>query len=224
MVVPGAEQQGEDPMAAITMSRQFGAGGRSLGEKLCERFGFHLVDELVIDELARKAKLKGDWLTAMEKEASSTLLGLLSNVVSSGHFLKTPAAPGEEFERQKYKDFLRRIMSAMANEGGYVLLGRGSQFVLSKHPKVFRILLVAEYEDRVKFMVQRYHLSEDEAKKIIKEKETQRTAVATKIFGADIDDPKLYHIVLNTSLIPFDWAVDFAGDIFARFRKELGEG
>jgi len=138
--------------------------------------------------------------------------------------LKTPAAPGEEFERQKYKDFLRRIMSAMANEGGYVLLGRGAQFVLRKHPKVFRILLVAEYEDRVKFMVQRYHLSVDEANKIIKEKETQRTAVATKIFGADIDDPKLYHIVLNTSLIPFDWAVDFAGDIFARFRKELGEG
>jgi cytidylate kinase len=210
-------------MAVITISRQFGAGGRTLGEKLCERFGFRLVDELVIDELARKAKLKGDWLTAMEKEASSTLLGLLSSMVSSGHFLKTPAAPGEEFERQKYKDFLRRIMSAMANEGGYILLGRGSQFVLRKHPKVFRILLVAEYEDRVKFMVQRYHLSEDEAKKIIREKETQRAAVATKIFGADIDDPKFYHIALNTSLIPFDWAVECAGDLFSRFRKDLGE-
>jgi cytidylate kinase len=210
-------------MAAITISRQFGAGGRTLGERLCDRFGFHLVDELVIDELARKAKVKGDWLTAMEKEASSTLLGLLSSMISSGHFLKTPAAPGEEFERQKYKDFLRRIMSAMANEGGYVLLGRGSQLVLRKHPKVFRILLVAEYEDRVKFMVQRYHLSEDEAKKIIKEKETQRAAVATKIFGADIDDPKLYHIVLNTSLIPFDRAVEAAGDLFFRFRKDLGE-
>jgi len=210
-------------MAAITISRQFGAGGRTLGERLCDQFGFHLVDELVIDELARKAKVKGDWLTAMEKEASSTLLGLLSSMVSSGHFLKTPAAPGEEFERQKYKDFLRRIMSAMANEGGYILLGRGSQFVLRKHPKVFRILLVAEYEDRVKFMVQRYHLSEDEAKKIIKEKETQRAAVATKIFGADIDDPKLYHIVLNTSLIPFDRAVEAAGDLFSRFRKDLGE-
>jgi cytidylate kinase len=210
-------------MAAITISRQFGAGGRTLGERLCDQFGFHLVDELVIDELARKAKVKGDWLTAIEKEASSTLLGLLSSMVSSGHFLKTPAAPGEEFERQKYKDFLRRIMSAMANEGGYILLGRGSQFVLRKHPKVFRILLVAEYEDRVKFMVQRYHLSEDEAKKIIKEKENQRAAVATKIFGAEIDDPKLYHIVLNTSLIPFDRAVEAAGDLFSRFRKDLGE-
>jgi len=210
-------------MAAITISRQFGAGGRTLGERLCDRFKFRLVDEFVIDELARKAKLKGDWLTAMEKEASSTLLSLLSNIVSSGLMYRTPTAPGENFERKKYKDFLRRIMTAMANEGGYVLLGRGSQIVLQDHPKVLRILLVAEYQDRVKFMVQRYRLSEDEAKKIIKEKETQRAAVASNIFGADIDDPNLYHLVLNTSLIPFDWAVEFVGDFFARFRKEFGE-
>jgi len=211
-------------VAAITISRQFGAGGRTLGERLCERFGFHLVDEFVIDELARKAKVKGDWLAAMEKEASSTLLRLISSIVSSGLIYRTPTAPGEDFERKKYKDFLRRVMTTMANEGGYVLLGRGAQIVLQDHPKVLRILLVAEYEDRVKFMVQRYHLSGEEAKKIIKEKETQRAAVATNIFGTDIDDPKLYHLALNMSRMPFDWAVDFAGDFFTRFRQGLGEG
>jgi cytidylate kinase len=210
-------------MAAITISRQFGAGGRTLGEKLCDRFKFRLVDEFVIDELARKAKLKGDWLTAMEKEASSTLLSLLSNIVSSGLLYRTPSAPGEDFERKKYKDFLRRVMTAMANEGGYILLGRGAQIVLRDNPKVLRILLVAEYEDRVKFMVQRYHLSEGEAKKIIKEKEGQRAAVATNIFGVDIDDPRIYHLVLNMSLVPFDWAVEVVGDFFVRFRKHLGE-
>ena len=66
-------------------------------------------------------------------------------------------------------------------------------------------------------------LSREEAEKIIKEKEGQREAVASKIFGSSIDDPKLYHIVLNTSLIPFDWAVETAGDLFSRFRKDLGE-
>jgi cytidylate kinase len=211
-------------MAAITISRQFGAGGRTLAEKLCKRFGFRLVDEFVIDELARKAKVKGDWLNAMEKEASSTLLGFISSIVSSGLIYKTPTAPGEEFERKKYIAFLRRIMTAMANEGGYVLLGRGAQLVLQSHPKVFQVLLVAEHEDRVRFMVKRYNLSDDEAKKIIKEKESQRAAVASKIFGADIDEPKLYHIVLNTSRVPFDWAVDSVGDLFSRFMERLDKG
>ena len=208
-------------MTVITISRQFGAGGRTLGEKLCERFGFHLVDEYVIDELARKAKVKGDWLTAMEKEASSTILGFISEILSSGILYKGPAAPGEGFERKKYMAFLDKVMTSMANEGGYVLLGRGAQLVLKNHPKVFHVLLVADYEDRIKFMGERYSLPGPEAEKIIKEKEKQRTAVATNIFGANIDDPKLYHIVLNTGRLPFDWAVDQVADLFSRFTKAV---
>jgi cytidylate kinase len=208
-------------MAVITISRQFGAGGRTLGEKLCERFGFHLVDEIVIDELARKAKVSGDWLTAIEKEASSKLLGLISSIVSSGFLYRTPSAPDEEFERNKYIAFLTRVMTSMANEGGYVLLGRGAQLVLKNHPKAFHVLLLANYEDRVKFVVERYSLPRPEAEKMIKEKERQRAAVASKIFGANIDDPKLYHIVLNTDRFPFDWAVDCVADLFSRFRKAV---
>jgi cytidylate kinase len=206
-------------MAVITISRQFGAGGRTLGERLCERFRFQLVDEHVIDELARKAKLSGDWLTAMEKQASSTLLGLISSIVSSGLLYRNPSAPDEEFERKKYIAFLSQVMTSMGNEGGYVLLGRGSQLVLKNHAKAFHVLLVAEYEDRVKFMVERYNLSRPEAEKIIKEKERQRAAVASNIFGSNIDDPSLYHIVLNTTLMPFDWALDCVADLFGRFVK-----
>jgi len=208
-------------MAVITISRQFGAGGRSLGEKLCERFGFHLVDEHVIDELARKAKVKGDWLTAMEKEASSTILGLISEIYSSGIFYKGPAAPGEGFERKKYIAFLTRIMTSMANEGGYVLLGRGAQLVLENHPKSFHVMLVADYEDRVKFMLERYSVPRPEAERIIKEKERQRAAVASNIFGVNIDNPNLYHLILNTGRLPFDWAVDCVAELFRRFMKAM---
>jgi cytidylate kinase len=210
-------------MAVVTISRQFGAGGRTLGERLCERFKFRLVDEIVIDELARKAKVSGDWLTAMEKEASNTLLGLIADIVSSGVLYKHPAAPDEEFERKKYVAFLTHIMTSMANEGGYVLLGRGAQLVLRSHPKAFHIFLVAEYEDRVKFMVGRYNLSRPEAEKIIKEKERQRAAVASKIFGVDIDNPRLYHIVLNTSRVPFDGGVEAVAGLLSRFMKEIGD-
>jgi cytidylate kinase len=208
-------------MAVITISRQFGAGGRTLGEKLCERFGFHLVDEHVIDELARKAKLSGDWLTAVEKQASSTFLGLISSIVSSGILYKGPAAPGEGFERKKYVAFLNKVMTSMANEGGYVLLGRGAQLVLKNHPKGFHVLLVADYEDRVKFMVERYSLSRSEAEKIIKEKERQRAAIASNIFGVNIDNPNLYHLILNTGRLPLDWTVDCLADVFRRFMKAV---
>jgi len=210
-------------MALVTISRQFGAGGRTLAERLCERFGFHLVDEYAIDEMARKAKVSGDWLTAIEKEATSTILGLISSIVSKGLIYKTPTVPGEGFERQKYIAFLETVMTPMANTGGYVLLGRGAQLVLKNHPKALHILLVAEYEDRVKFMITRYGLDRDEAERMIKEKEKQRAAVGSVIFGENIDDHALYHLALNTSRVPLDWAVDLAGDLLSRFVKGEGE-
>jgi cytidylate kinase len=211
-------------MAVVTISRQFGAGGRTLAERLCERFGFHLVDEYAIDEMARKAKVSGDWLTAVEKEASSTILGLIASIVSKGLIYKTPTVPGEGFERLKYITFLKKVMTPLADAGGYVLLGRGAQLVLKNHPKAVHLLLVGEYEDRVRFMMTRYELSRDEAEKMIKEKWKQRAAVGSVIFGENIDDHTLYHLVLNTSRIPFDWAVDLAADLLARFIKADKEG
>jgi cytidylate kinase len=142
---------------------------------------------------------------------------------SHGSRYLTPASPGEGFERKKYIAFLNRIMTTMAWEGGYVLLGRGSQLVLKDHPKAFHILLVAEYEHRLRFMMEHYQLDEPQARKLIKEKERQRASVGTNIFETDINDPKLYHLILNTSRIPMDWAVDSVGDLFSRFMKKLDE-
>ena len=204
-------------MATVTISRQFGAGGRTLAERLCERFGFHLVDEFTIDELAKKAKVKGDWLKAIEKEASSTILDMLSSIVSSGLIYKSASVPGEDFERKRYIEFLSKVMTAMADQGDYVILGRGSQFVLSRHPRAFHVLLVAELEDRLRFLLQHYDVTRDEACKMIKQKESQREAVSSKIFGADMDDPKLYHIILNTSRVPFDYAAEATAALVARY-------
>lgn len=210
-------------MAVLTISRQFGAGGRTLGVRLCERFKYHLVDASVIDELARNDKISADWLVAMEKEASSAMLRLISSVVSSGIFYRTPAAPGEEFERKKYIAFLSRIMNSMANEGGYVLVGRGSQLVLKDHPKALHILLVGEAKERVEFLVRHYDLSPAAAEELIREKEKQRAAVAANIFGINIDDPSLYHVILNTSRIRFDRVVELVADLLVRFMKQIGE-
>jgi cytidylate kinase len=211
-------------MATITISREFGSGGRTLAQRLCDRFGFHLVDEFAIDELANQAKVKGDWLKAVEKEATSTILNVISTIVSSGRFYKNPSSPGQDYERKKYIEFLSKIMNAMADHGDYVILGRGSQFVLSRHPRAFHIFLVADYEDRLRFILQHYDVSNEEAAKMIREKEAQRAAVATKIFGADINDPKLYHVVFNVSRLPFEYAVEEAASLVERFFKVCPKG
>lgn len=214
-------------MAVVTISRQFGAGGWALAKKLVERFGFELVNEQVIDDLARKQKVPPHWLKAVEKEASSNLLSTISRVVSTGIFYRIPSAPKEGFEgieHKRYVDYLAQVMGAMADQGGFVIVGRGAQFVLKGHPKAIHVLLIGEYEDRVQFLIKRYSLSRREAENFIREKERQRAAVGEKIFNSDINDLSLYHIMVNTSLVPFEWAAEAISDLVAKFlakEKEL---
>ena len=211
-------------MAVVTISRQFGAGGWTLGERLSKKFGFHLVDKAVIDEIARREKMTPGWLDAIEKEASSKILDVLSKFVSSGIFYKAPGGQeGQEFQRKKYVDFLDRVMKPMAEKGGYVIVGRGAQFVLRRHPNVIHVMLVGEFEKRVDFLIDHYKLSRSDAENMVREREKQRAALATNVFDSDIDDPSLYDIVLNTCKISFDWAVEAVSSLLElQIRQEEG--
>jgi len=204
-------------MAVVTISRHFGAGGHTLGERLCERFDFRLVDASVVDRLARKAKLSPNWLTAMEKEASSTLLSVISTFVSRGIFYKHPGSPAERDDRQKYIAFLTQIFNTLANEGGHVIVGRGAQFILKGHPKAIHVLLVADYESRIAFLVDHHNISRSEAERTIRAREKERASLASRLFEADIDDPSLYHVALNTGLMPYDWVIETVSQLVTRF-------
>jgi cytidylate kinase len=204
-------------MAVVTISRHFGAGGHTLGEMLCERFDFRLADASVVDQLARNEKLSPSFLNAMEKEASSTILSTISTLVSRGIFYKHPGSPAEKDDRQKYIAFLTRIFTAMANEGGYVIVGRGAQFVLKGHPKAIHVLLVADYESRVSFLMDHHKISRSEAEKTIRAREKERTTLVSRLFETNADDPSLYHIALNTGVMPYDWVVDTVSELVTRF-------
>ncbi len=211
-------------MALVTISRHFGAGGQTLGEKLCDRFGFHLVDASVIDELAQKAKLSPKWLAAMEKEASSTLLSIISSIVSRGIFYKKPGAPADRDDRQKYLSFLNRIFTAMANEGDYVIVGRGAQLILKDHPRALNILLVADIESRISFLMDHYKVSRSEAESTIRAKERERAALGSRLFEADMDDVSLYHMILNTGRMPLEWVLETVSGLVTHLKDRNTSG
>lgn len=212
-------------MAVLTISRQFGAGGWTLGEKLSQRFGFHFVDRSVIDKIAREEKVHPGWLDSIEKEASSRILNMLSSVVSSGIFYKSPGGTdSQEFERKRYVDCLTRIMKPMADKGGYIIVGRGAQFLLRGHPKVIHLMLVGDFRRRVDFLMKRYGITASEAESMIKDRERERIALASNVFNTNIDDPTLYDIVLNTCNVPFDWTFETISSLLAlQIQRETGE-
>ncbi|MBN1624941.1 MAG: cytidylate kinase-like family protein [Deltaproteobacteria bacterium] len=195
-------------MAVVTISRQFGAGAMLLGERLCEKTGFNLVDENILNEVARKEKISTEWLDAIEKESASNALYLLTSIVSKGFFYRTPGLPADEAERKRYLDVLTRIMTGMADKGEFVIIGRGAQFILKDHPKAIHILLISDYERRVSLVSENLKLTTAEAKELIREKEKQRSHLAKNIFKKNMDDSVNYHLVINTGRVSLEKAVN----------------
>jgi cytidylate kinase len=105
-----------------------------------------------------------------------------------------------------YLDYLVLIIAQIADEGDVVILGRGSQYILNDHPDAFHLLMIDEFENRVRFLKEHYELSESRAAKVVRGEDKRRKALFQKLGKTDYDDPFLYHLVLNMSKLSLEEA------------------
>ena len=105
-----------------------------------------------------------------------------------------------------YLDYLVLIIAQIADEGNVVILGRGSQYILNDHPDAYHVLLIDEFDNRVRFMKEHYDLSESRAISVVKSEDKRRKNLYQKLGKADYDNPFLYHLVLNMSKVSLEEA------------------
>ena len=193
-------------MAVITISRQFGAGGLTLGKMVAEKFGYTFADTEIIKMVAEMTNVSTNFVETIEKEAGGKFSKFISKTVSKplvGRILKDERGYIVE---EIYLDYLVLIIAQMADDGDVVILGRGSQYILNDHPDAYHILLINAFEDRVKFMQDNYDLSQNRAVHVVKNEDKRRLILYKKLGKTDYDNPDLYHLVLNMGRISLDKA------------------
>ena len=195
-------------MAVITISRQFGAGGKTIGKKVAQKLGYTFVDEDIVQLIAEKAKVSPGWVESVEKEAGGRLSRIVSRMVSKPLVDKVLKDEYGYIDEQIYIDYLVVLIAQMAEEGNVVFLDRGSQYILNDHPDAYHILLINTFDNRVKFMVERYDLTEQRATQVVKSEEKRRVNLYKKIGKQDYDHAQLYHVVINMAKVDLEEAVD----------------
>jgi len=195
-------------MAVITISRQFGAGGITLGKMVAEKFGYIFADTEIIKMVAEMANVSTHFVNTVEKEAGGKFSKFISKTVSKplvGRILKDERGYIDE---EIYLDYLVLIIAQMGDDGDVVILGRGSQYILNDHPDAYHILLIDTFENRVKFMQKNYDLSQSRATQAVKNEDKRRLNLYKKLGKTDYDNPDLYHLVLNMSRVSLDKALE----------------
>ncbi|MDP2644353.1 MAG: cytidylate kinase-like family protein [Desulfobacterales bacterium] len=193
-------------MAVITISRQFGSGGKTIGEAVANRLGYTFLDDQIIQMVALKARVSENWVKTIEKEAGGKLLQFINGLARKSFSDRIMDDERGDINEEIYVDLLRQIIVQIAGEGNTVILGRGSQYILQEFEGAFHVLLVADMEHRVKFMQDRYGLSAAKALQTIKSEDRRRMNLYRKFGKQDYDQAHLYHLVLNMSKLRIEQA------------------
>jgi cytidylate kinase len=196
-------------MAVITVSRQYGAGGKRVAPAIAQALGFRFVDREVTEQAARRlgmdpavAEGRGERAPAIVEELG---LALAASAPPFGG-----APPPQMIDERALADATRRIILTMADAGGYVILGRGGQAVLSDRADACHIHLVGEIRDRARRVMSSQGIGEREALAMCERVDSERAGYVRRFYGVDIRNPVLYDCTLNTSRLGTEGATDVA--------------
>ncbi len=193
-------------MAVITISRQFGAGGRTLGQRLSERLGYKLVDEDMLEQVAEKAKVSPEGVLSFEKSGGSKLMKFLDSMISRKFIDRIVTEERGYIDAERYVHVVRDVVVELHKEGKVIILGRGGQYILQNYPDTHHILLVADRKHREQFLIDKYKVSERVAAQAVTREDRQRNLFLNCFAEEDHDSSLLYDLVINTGRVDMDKA------------------
>jgi cytidylate kinase len=203
-------------MPVITVGRQIGAGGRSVGRILATRLEADFLDSKLIDEVAHRLELPKEEVEAEDEHPGSLLSRLL---LALGAANTEPNIPPETstwnppnidpvFDtRRAVLELTQQVIREAARTDNVVIIGRGGAYILSDHPGALHVFLRADQAVRVRTIMEREEKTEDEARRRLKQADENWTAYIKQVYGHDRNLPSHYDLVLDTGRLGYDATV-----------------
>jgi CMP/dCMP kinase len=204
-------------MPVITIGRQFGAGGKTVGEMLARRLKVDILNSQLIDEVAHRLQLPKEEVEAEDEQPGSLLHRLL---MALGSASGEPMIPPETtawnppnvdpvFDtRRAVLQITQHVIREAARAGNVVIIGRGGAYILHDFEGPLHVFLRAAEGTRVKVVMARFNLAEDEARHRLKHADENWTAYIKQVYGHDRNLASHYDLVLDTGRLGYEATVE----------------
>jgi cytidylate kinase len=222
----GKDTSGVSAKPTITIAREEGAGGLTVASSLAEYLQRHVPSHDVWTVFSQRLVAKVLEDHHLDKRAA--------DFMKEGHKGVVTDAVEEFFGLHPSNwTFVQRTNATilrLAQEGNVILVGRGANVVTNKLQNVFHVYLVGSFEKKIEQAQKVFSLDRKSAVNYIKKKDEARRRYLKDNFDKDINDPLLYHIIINTDLIRHDEAAQLIGnEVIRRFNldspvKAMGNG
>jgi len=188
----------------ITISREYGSGGRVIGRALATDLGIPFYDDEIRTLTAKKSGLSEDFIAKSAENLPNTFLHNLNYSAYSSYdsisFYDIPVTD---------KLFLAQseVIKDLAEQGSCVIIGRCADYVLRDEPSLVKIFIRGASEDRIRFAVENYDLSPQKASERLKKIDKSRTNYYKYYTNRQWGNIDNFDLVINTSFTGIEGAI-----------------
>ncbi|MCD8192019.1 MAG: cytidylate kinase-like family protein [Oscillospiraceae bacterium] len=184
----------------ITVGRQYGSGGREIGEKLAERLGYDYYDAVLLERASRGSGLSEEVITRYDEKIADKWFNASLGMVGVSEHHKLPLhlrAAFVQFEE------IRKI----GQRGRAVIVGRCADRILKERENLLTVFIHADMQPRIERVAARNDISEAEAKKRIRNTDKNRASYYSYYTDAEWGDAENYHLCIDSGIFGIDGAV-----------------
>ncbi|MGN0778913.1 MAG: AAA family ATPase [Aristaeellaceae bacterium] len=199
--------------SVITIGRQYGSGGREVGERLAQRLGIPYYDKQLLEEAAKDSGIcKEIFEDHDEKPSRSLLFSLVSGMQVRGDvgamYVDMPL---------NHKVFLAQFdaIRRIASEGPCVIVGRCADYVLRDKPNAISVFIKADLATRMDHVVRLHGVAPDKAEEAIRRADKQRAAYYNYYATSTWGDVNNYDLCVDTGKLGVDGTVELLASYIA---------
>ena len=190
----------------ITIGREFGSGGRTIGREVAKKLGIPCYDQELIEKMAEESGFTPEYV---EKESENASLG--SWAASALGMDGTYTAPTNQDRLWAVQS---RIIREIAEKESCVIVGRCADTILEGRADLLKVFIHADFDARAKRIVEKYGETETPTEKRLRDKDKRRALYYQFYTDRKWGDIENYDIILNSSALGLERCVDIIVSLY----------
>ena len=189
----------------ITISRQFGSGGREIGKKLADKLGIKFYDKELISLAAKESGMSPEIFEKVDEKATNSLLYALSMgaVTIGNNFSIVPNVPMNDRLFLLQHDIIKKISADPC-----VIVGRCADYVLKDRTDCVKVFIYADLQNRIEYAVKVHDVPREKAASVIQKTDKSRANYYNYYSTGKWGDTKNYDLCINSGSLGSDKCVE----------------
>ena len=204
----------------ITINRELGSGGRTIGRLLSEKLGVPFYDKAVIDGLTQKFGLSPERIEEIKAQKKSWWNDINTYYQTLVNSANMPMEAEVKLDNASMFETEQRILQELATHSSCVVAGRTGFMVFREWPNHLNVFIQASMPHRIQRVMRRQNVSEQEARDIIAKMDATREAYIKKYEDTSRYDTRNYQLVISMDDLSEDDAAEIIMDYIDRASKK----